>query len=49
MFTIRYKSGWIHGYFDRAECQAQLADYTVIRCKNIRAAKRAISMKGVGL
>lgn len=43
MFTHAYKSGWIHGYCDRDECQAQLTDYTVIWCKSYRAAQLAIS------
>ena len=44
MFTHRYRTGWIHGYCDRAECRVQLADYSILGVfRSYRAAQIAIT------
>lgn len=38
MFTIRYKTAFIHGYCDREECRVQIGDKIAV-CKSMHAAK----------
>jgi len=42
MFTHGYKSGYIHGYCDKPNCQAQIGN-KIIQCKSYRSAKLAIT------
>lgn len=42
MFTHPYKTGFIHGYCDRAECTAQLGTATY-QCTSYRAAQLLIA------
>lgn len=42
MFTHSYKQGYIHGYFDKAECTAQIGN-EIIKCKSYRSAQIAIT------
>ncbi len=50
MFTHEYRGGYIHGYCDRDECQAQIGHAIIGRFRSYRAAQLAISraMKQAG-
>jgi hypothetical protein len=44
MFTISYKTAYIHGYCDRDECKVQLDNYSILGVfRSVRAAKIAIT------
>jgi hypothetical protein len=43
MFTHKYKTAYIAGYFNRPECRAIFPDGRVIDCSSYRAAQLAIT------